>query len=179
MHEAASWETANDAARTPSEHDEAVTIPRAHPAHLGGVPGSLTNVRLPIHQRLIAFLLLLAYASTSTAALPALIGWAAALEGSHTVNVAKSASGMQITLHHVRGDFTPKIADHQNVLARVMVSLCKASQSVIIISMPRSWMMGQVPVEIGSQGFEFSGMASLCLARAITTRLAAQSGLDE
>lgn len=86
-------------------------------------------MRLPIHQRLIAFLLVLAYACTSTAALPALIGWAAALEGSHTVNVAKSASGMQITLHHVRGDFTPKIADHQTVLARVMVSLCKASQS--------------------------------------------------
>jgi hypothetical protein len=86
-------------------------------------------MRLPIHQRLIAFLLVLAYASTSTAAVPALVGWAAALEGSHTVNVAKSASGMQITLHHVRGDFTPKIADHQNALARVMVSLCKASQS--------------------------------------------------
>ena len=86
-------------------------------------------MRLPIHLRLLAFLLVLVYASTSTAVLPALIGWAAALEGSHTVNVAKSASGMQITLHHVRGDFTPKIADHQNVLARVMVSLCKASQS--------------------------------------------------
>jgi hypothetical protein len=86
-------------------------------------------MRLPIHLRLLAFLLVLVYATTSTAVLPALIGWAAALEGSHTVNVAKSASGMQITLHHVRGDFTPKIADHQNVLARVMVSLCKASQS--------------------------------------------------
>ena len=87
------------------------------------------NMCLPFHQRLIALLLALVYACTSTAALPAMIGWVAEIEGSHTVTVAKSASGMQITLHHVRGDYTPKIADHRSALARVMVSMCRVSTS--------------------------------------------------
>lgn len=85
-------------------------------------------MRFSLQQRLIAFVLLMAYAITGTAIMPAAMAFAAWLDGSHSVLVSQSEEGTQLTLHHRQNEFTPTVADHQNTLARVLVSFCKASE---------------------------------------------------
>jgi hypothetical protein len=84
-------------------------------------------MRFSLQQRLIAFVVLMAYAITGTAIMPAVMALAAWVDGSHTVMVSQSAEGTQLTLHHRTGAYTPSVGDHQSPLARAIVSLCKAS----------------------------------------------------
>jgi hypothetical protein len=85
-------------------------------------------MRFSLQQRLIASVLLMAYAITGTAIMPAAMALAAWVDGSHSVVVSQSAEGTQLTLHHRQNEFTPSVEDHQNTLARVLVSFCKASE---------------------------------------------------
>lgn len=82
-----------------------------------------------IHQRIIALVLLMVYAITGTSLLPALVSLAATLDGSHTVQVQQSEQGTTLTLLHHRADYTPRVDDHSNSLARFIVSMCKASEA--------------------------------------------------
>jgi hypothetical protein len=78
--------------------------------------------------RLIAALLLLAYASTGTSLMPAVMAMAAELEGSHESRVRLGENGAQVVLHHRQSDFTPDVNDHRRGLARVLVSLCQSDR---------------------------------------------------
>lgn len=82
-----------------------------------------------LHQRFIAMVLLVAYAITGTSLLPALVSLAAALDGSHTVQVRRSEQGTTLTLLHRQADYTPQVDDHRNSVARLIVSMCKASEA--------------------------------------------------
>ncbi|HEY1048764.1 MAG TPA: hypothetical protein VGE39_03375 [Prosthecobacter sp.] len=76
-------------------------------------------------RRLIALLLLLAYVSTGTSALPAFVVAAACVDGSHEVRIVRSEHGMQVRLHHEDEEhFTPEVADHSSVFTRVLVQMC-------------------------------------------------------
>jgi hypothetical protein len=85
-------------------------------------------MQFSLQQRLIAFLVLMAYAMTGTAIMPATMALAAWVDGSHTILVSQSDEGTQLTLHHRSDEFTPAIEDHPKTLARVIVSLCKGSE---------------------------------------------------
>lgn len=76
-------------------------------------------------RRFIASLLLMAYAVTGTSLMPATMLMLAKLDGSHNIQVCESDHGTQLVLHHNRENYTPCIADHAGVLARVVVSLCR------------------------------------------------------
>lgn len=80
-------------------------------------------------QRFIALVLLMAYTITGTSVMPAAIALAAWIDGSHSLVVSQSESGVRLTLHHSSSAYTPEVADHQNTLARVLVSFCKASDA--------------------------------------------------
>lgn len=75
--------------------------------------------------RMLALLLLLAYASTATTIMPAVFAALAALDGSHKVLICHTEQGMQVRLHHHEGDYTPEVCDHAGVLARLVVSFCR------------------------------------------------------
>lgn len=81
-----------------------------------------------IQQRIIALVLLVAYAITGTSVMPAVVSLAAWVDGSHAVIVQQSEQGMKVTLHHRSDCFTPRLADHENTLAKILVSMCSASQ---------------------------------------------------
>lgn len=81
-----------------------------------------------IHQRIIALVLLVAYAITGTSVIPAMVSLAAWLDGSHAVVVQQSEQGLQVTLHHRSDHYTPRLADHENTLAKILVSMCSASE---------------------------------------------------
>lgn len=75
--------------------------------------------------RLVALLLLLAYAGTGTSALPAMVMAAASMDGSHEVRIVQSEHGMQVRLHHEDEEhFTPEVADHSSTFTRVLVRMC-------------------------------------------------------
>lgn len=78
--------------------------------------------------RLIAALLLLAYASTSTSLMPAVMTLLAEVEGSHESRVHLGESGAQVVLHHRQSEFTPAVNDHHCALARVLVSFCQSDR---------------------------------------------------
>lgn len=80
-------------------------------------------------QRLIASLLLMAYAITGTSIMPAAMALMAWMDGGHSVMVVQSETGTRVTLHHRSDDYTPDIEDHRSPLARVLVSICSASDS--------------------------------------------------
>lgn len=82
-----------------------------------------------LKQRIIALVLLMAYTITGTSVMPAAIALAAWIDGSHSLVVSQSESGVRLTLHHSSSAYTPEVADHQNTLARVLVSFCKASDA--------------------------------------------------
>ncbi len=84
-------------------------------------------MRSLLHQRLIALLLLVAYAITGTSLLPAVVSLAATAEGSHAVQVGRSAASTQVVLHHRAAEYTPATNDHATPLARLIVSLCRPS----------------------------------------------------
>jgi|UniRef100_UPI003782E2EF hypothetical protein len=77
--------------------------------------------------RFFAALLLLAYVSTGTAIMPAVVMVLAKLDGSHAVIVCQSVSGTKVLLHHRDAEFTPEVKDHASKLARCLVCLCKPS----------------------------------------------------
>jgi hypothetical protein len=78
--------------------------------------------------RSIAALVLMAYAITGTAVMPATVMLLAALDGSHDVMIRESAQGTQLVLHHRQGEYTPQADDHRRCMARVLVSLCRQDQ---------------------------------------------------
>jgi len=77
------------------------------------------------YKGILALLLLLVYASSATAIVPATFALLAALEGGHSVMVCPTEGGTQIRLHHREGDFTPEVCDHAGLLARVVVRFCR------------------------------------------------------
>ncbi len=81
-----------------------------------------------MHQRIIALVLLVAYAITGTSVMPAMVAIAASMDGSHAVIVQQSEQGLQLTLHHRSNEYTPRVADHCNALAKIIVSMCGASE---------------------------------------------------
>ena len=86
-------------------------------------------MRSPFIQRLSACLLLMAYAITGTSLVPAVIAVAAGMEGSHAVQVAESAHGIRVTLHHTQASgYTPCIEDHTTTVARLLVSFSNRSE---------------------------------------------------
>lgn len=82
---------------------------------------------MPLLHRMLAVVLLLAYASTGTAIFPSVAAFLADLDGGHAVIVCRTENGTQVFLHHRPGEFTPEIADHSQLLGRMMVRLCKPS----------------------------------------------------
>lgn len=79
--------------------------------------------------RIIATILLVAYAMTGTSVMPAMISMAAWIDGSHSVLVAESEQGTQLILHHRSHCYTPRLADHDHTLTKILVSMCTASDS--------------------------------------------------
>ncbi len=80
-----------------------------------------------LHQRFIALVLLIAYAITGTSLLPACLSLAAVVDGSHTVQVRQCEQGTTLTLLHHQADYTPRVNDHDNSVARLIVSMCAVS----------------------------------------------------
>lgn len=78
--------------------------------------------------RLIATLLLLAFASTGTSLMPAVMTMLADLDGSHQCLVRVGEGGAQVVLHHRQSEFTPAVNDHRRGLARVLVSFCQSDR---------------------------------------------------
>lgn len=89
----------------------------------------LPSMKRSVHQRLIALALLVAYAITGTSVMPAMVAMAAWMDGSHSVVVAPSEEGMQVTLHHRKDQYTPRVSDHDNSLTKLLVSMCRASDA--------------------------------------------------
>jgi hypothetical protein len=89
----------------------------------------IVPMRFTSFQRLIASLLLTAYAVTGTSIMPAALALMAWMDGGHSVRVVQSETGTRVTLHHNSDDYTPDVEDHSSTLARVLVSLCSASDS--------------------------------------------------
>jgi hypothetical protein len=77
----------------------------------------------------IALVLLVAYAITGTSLVPALASFAAMLDGSHTVMVRQSEQGTRLTLLHEQAHYTPRVDDHGGALARLVVSMCAATDT--------------------------------------------------
>lgn len=75
--------------------------------------------------RIIAALLLMAYAVTGTPLIPGTVAVLADLEGSHQGIVGLGHDGARITLHHSTGAYTPEVSDHRHCLARMIVRLCR------------------------------------------------------
>ena len=86
-------------------------------------------MRTSLTQRLITLVLLAAYAITATSVLPAVVALAAAIDGSHSVQITQSAQFTRLTLHHRESSFTPSVTDHDGRLARTLVSLCSTTSS--------------------------------------------------
>ena len=78
--------------------------------------------------RIIAALVLMAYAITGTSLVTAVAVVLAELDGSHDVMISESAQGMQLVLHHRHGEYTPQTKDHSKCMARVLVSFCRQDQ---------------------------------------------------
>ncbi|MEQ1751911.1 MAG: hypothetical protein ABL974_20990 [Prosthecobacter sp.] len=81
-----------------------------------------------LFHRFIASLLLLAFASTGTSLMPAMMALLAEMEGSHESRVHFSENGAQVVLHHRESEFTPDVNDHRCGLARVLVSFCQSNR---------------------------------------------------
>lgn len=75
--------------------------------------------------RMLALLLLLAYAGSATAIMPAVFAALATIDGSHRVLICRTEQGTQVRLHHRAGDYTPEVCDHNGMLARLVVSFCR------------------------------------------------------
>ena len=75
--------------------------------------------------RLLALLLLLAYAGSATAIMPTLFAALAAIDGSHQVMICRTEHGTQVRLHHHEDEYTPEVCDHSGMLARLVVSFCR------------------------------------------------------
>ncbi len=83
---------------------------------------------MQLAHRIISALLLLAYASTGTSLMPAVMTLLAEVEGSHESRVQLGENGAQIVLHHRQSEFTPAVNDHRRGLARVLVSFCQSDR---------------------------------------------------
>jgi hypothetical protein len=81
-----------------------------------------------LHQ-VIAALLLGAYALTGTSILPALVTLMARFDGSHSVSVNFTESGIHLSLSHQNGNFTPTPADHQNTSGQWVTRFCRTTSS--------------------------------------------------
>lgn len=78
---------------------------------------------MKLSHRILASILLMAYAITGTAIMPAVMVMMANLDGSHGVQVQESENGTQLVLRHSTGHYTPRVEDHSENLARVLVSM--------------------------------------------------------
>ncbi|OYW78279.1 MAG: hypothetical protein B7Z37_00290 [Verrucomicrobia bacterium 12-59-8] len=77
-----------------------------------------------IHSLLVV-LLLLAYAGTATAIMPAMFAALALLDDSHRVLICRTEQGMQVRLHHRENDCTPEVCDHAGMLAKLVICFCR------------------------------------------------------
>lgn len=77
-----------------------------------------------IHSLLVV-LLLLAYAGTATAVMPAVFAALAVMDGSHQVIICRTEQGTEVRLHHRENDYTPEVCDHTGLLTRMVVSFCR------------------------------------------------------
>jgi len=73
-------------------------------------------------------LLLLAYAGTATSVMPAAFAALAALDGSHRVLICRTEMGTEVRLHHRDNDYTPEVCDHEGMLAKLIVSICRPAE---------------------------------------------------
>jgi hypothetical protein len=78
--------------------------------------------------RIIAALLLMAYAVTGTSLIPGAVAALADLEGSHQGLISIGRGETRVILHHT-SEFTPEVGDHQHCLARFIVRFCQTDQS--------------------------------------------------
>lgn len=81
---------------------------------------------LPKFQRLICLMLLAAFTASGTSVVPAAVMLIAELDGGHDVWVNESQESTSLTLHHRKGEFTPRVCDHSAPLTRLVVSLCRS-----------------------------------------------------
>jgi hypothetical protein len=86
------------------------------------------NLIMKRFHRIIAALVLMAYAITGTSLVTAVAVVLAELDGSHDVMISESAQVMQLVLHHRHGEYTPQTKDHSKCMARVLVSFCRQDQ---------------------------------------------------
>lgn len=77
---------------------------------------------------LMVVLLLLAYAGTATTIMPAVVAVLAALDGSHRVLICRTEQGTEVRLHHRDHECTPEVWDHQGMLAKLIVSICRPAE---------------------------------------------------
>lgn len=68
---------------------------------------------------------MLVYAFTGTSMLPAIFVMLAVYDGSHSIQVRESDRGTHLLLHHDAGNYTPAVCDHENRVAKFMVTLCR------------------------------------------------------
>lgn len=83
-----------------------------------------STLSVKIVQRIIALILLTAYAGAGTSVMPALALMLADLDGSHFAKVIQSNAGTEVLLDHV-AEFTPNVDDHLSSLARMVTRLSK------------------------------------------------------
>jgi hypothetical protein len=110
------------------KHDHLVMSEHSFPAAVL-IHDNPASMRFTSVQRLIASLLLMAYAITGTSVMPAALALMASMDGGHSVSVVQSETGTRVVLHHRSDEYTPEIEDHRSPLARVLVSICSASDS--------------------------------------------------
>ena len=83
---------------------------------------------MQLAHRIISALLLLAYASTGTSLMPAVMTLLAEVEGTPASRVRIGESGALIVLHHRQSEFTHAVNDPRRGLARVLVSFCQSDR---------------------------------------------------
>ena len=74
-------------------------------------------------QRLTMMFLLMAYAISGTAVLPAVLALVAEWDSSHQVLVQYGHRHTEVVLHHRQGCFTPLVSDHCQLVARALASI--------------------------------------------------------
>ena len=79
------------------------------------------------YRQILAAWVLLAYSLGGTSLGSGLFAVLASWNGAHQVNVRTLESGgVEVVLHHQKGNYTPLVEDHRGMFAQVLASLCSA-----------------------------------------------------
>ena len=104
-----------------------VTLPNANDDVLevavSGVDDSAAFMQSTLGQRLMMMFLLMAYAMSGTAVLPAALALVAEWDSSHQVLVQHGHGHTEVVLHHRQGCFTPLVSDHCQLVARALARI--------------------------------------------------------